>query len=96
MTKLPASPGVDRNLLFPIISGLWQSIPWDKVMSKEDCDFKLETELVNRFIKESREQGDPTHVCRALAMQASLYARTSDFVSLYYRVLVLILFRFFL
>jgi len=70
-------------LLFPIISGLWQSIPWDKVLSdeKKACDFKLEKELVQRFIKESKENGNASDICRALAMQASLFARMSNFDS---------------
>jgi len=82
MTRLPASHTVSRTLLFPIISGLWQSIPWDKVLSDEKkCDFKLEKELVQRFIKESKENGNASDICRALAMQASLFARMSNFDS---------------
>ena len=80
MTRLPASHTVSRNLLFPVISGLWQSIPWDKVLSDENkCDFKLEKELVQRFIRESKEHGSASDICRALAMQASLFARMSNF-----------------
>ena len=79
MTKLPASKKVDRSLIFPVISGLWLSIPWDQVVSNKDSNFSVEKGLVQRFVDEAEAYGDPTHRCRALAMQGALYSRMSEF-----------------
>jgi hypothetical protein len=72
----PASQRMkDRSLAFPIFSGLFLLIKYGLEKGK---GMKYEEELVGNFVRETKLHGDPVHYTRALAMQADMYGRFSQ------------------
>ncbi|GKY95555.1 hypothetical protein MPSEU_000517100 [Mayamaea pseudoterrestris] len=70
-------PGVSRELMMPIISSLCV-LKLDQVA--HDTKTRLQQEkLVERFVKEAIQDGNQVHIGRALAMEASYYARVGNY-----------------
>jgi class 3 adenylate cyclase len=61
----------DRSLVFPIFSGLFLALKFGQIEQDEACTY--EQNLVERFVGETKLNGDPIHYTRALAMQAEMY-----------------------
>jgi hypothetical protein len=73
----PGSEKLSRSLVLLIIGGLCLALSRRKSRLEEDVVF--ESTLVKRFVSESRLDGNPIHMCLALAMEGLLHARVGFF-----------------
>lgn len=67
----------DRSIVFPIFSGLFLALKFGQIEQDENCTY--EQKLVERFVSETRLNGDPIHYARALAMQAEMHGRLRNY-----------------
>ncbi|KAL3925993.1 MAG: hypothetical protein SGILL_000040 [Bacillariaceae sp.] len=76
--KAPARANMkDRSMLFPVFSGLFVFLKGGKIQQDSKCNF--EQNLVRKFVRETKLQGDPTHYTRALAMLCEVKARLGKY-----------------
>ena len=73
-SKLPA---ISKALMMPIISSLCV-LKLEEIADDERTRLE-QAKLAEKFVKEAVENGNPVHIGRALAMEATHYARLEDF-----------------
>ena len=62
------------STIFPIYSGLLLALKWEEIPDNDQRD--EERRIVSQFVEETKRHGDPTHICRALAMLGNLLGQT--------------------
>ena len=77
VSKFSISGLLNRSITLSVISGLCLALSWKQVSCAKQLSF--ENELVKRCGEESRLDGNPVHICRALALEASYFSRNMDF-----------------
>lgn len=77
MTTSPKAARLNQELVLPIISGLC-SIAIQRSASDNE-ELQKQEELVDRFVREARDRGNEIHICRALSMKSSFFARLGSF-----------------
>lgn len=77
LMKAPESELPNRHITLSVISGFYHALSWRHIT--DPMQQRFGRELVSKFSHEAHLDGNPTHICQALAMEASYFSRLADF-----------------